>query len=212
MGVLQFQSLSKSLLLKLIDTTVKRFHLMFLLHNFRPFLMKQMIFVPIKKRFPNICRVSKSKNRMNTTLEVVSWFVPSVSFGKSVWLDSQWHENTASGFLKLRDLEKNFTSSSLVLSDCVRCAFASLFSTTVASSLPETLVFEKNQSVLLAPEYTAVTPASYVIVLLRDPSQQCFLPDCNVSVSVSGCRITTWHPFFQIHPYLLWLDFHCHLP
>ena len=56
--------------------------LMFLLHNFRPCLIKQMIFVPIKKRFPNICRVSKSKNRMNTTLERVSRLIPSVSSEK----------------------------------------------------------------------------------------------------------------------------------
>ena len=35
MDVLQFQSLSISLLLKLIDTTCKRFHLMFLLHKMR---------------------------------------------------------------------------------------------------------------------------------------------------------------------------------
>ena len=84
MGVLQFQSLSISLLLKLIDTTVKRFHLMFMHHNFRHCMIKQMIFVRIKKRFPNICWVSKPKNRMNAALETISLFITSVSFGKSV--------------------------------------------------------------------------------------------------------------------------------
>ena len=57
---------------------------MFLFHNFRPCLIKQMIFIPIKRWFPNICQVSKSKNRMNTTLELVSRFITSVSFGKRV--------------------------------------------------------------------------------------------------------------------------------
>ena len=68
-----------SLLLKLIDTTVKRSHLMFLLHKFRPCLIKQMILVTFKKEFPNICWVSNLKNRVNTTLETVSRFVASVS-------------------------------------------------------------------------------------------------------------------------------------
>ena len=52
---------------------------MFLLHNFRPFLINQMILVSIKTRFPNVCRVSKFKNRKNTSLESVSRFVTSVS-------------------------------------------------------------------------------------------------------------------------------------
>ena len=54
MGVLQSQSLRISLLLKLIDTIVKRFHLMLLLLKFRPCLIKQMILVSIKKRYSNI--------------------------------------------------------------------------------------------------------------------------------------------------------------
>ena len=36
---------------------------MFLLHKFRPCLIQQMNFVPIKKRFPNICWVSKFKKQ-----------------------------------------------------------------------------------------------------------------------------------------------------
>ena len=52
-------------------------------------------------------------------------------------------------------------------------------------------VFEKNQNLLLAPEYSALKPASYVILRLRGPSQQCFLVTRNLSVSVIGCRTTT---------------------
>ena len=66
MGVLQFQSLSMSLLLKLIDTIVKRFHFLFLLHKFRSRLSKQVISFSIKKRFRNICRVRESENRFIT--------------------------------------------------------------------------------------------------------------------------------------------------
>ena len=90
---------------------------MFLLHNFRPCLIKQMIFVPTKKRFPNICRVRKSKNRMNATLETVSQFITSVSLGRcfdSIHCGLKTLHHVS---LKLRDLEKNLSSSFLVLSD-----------------------------------------------------------------------------------------------
>ena len=98
-------SLSISLLLELIDTTVKRSHLMFLLHKFRSCLIKQRILVSIKKWFPNICRVRKSKNRKNTTLETISRFVTSVSFGKRVLTRFSVATKTSHQVsLKLRDL------------------------------------------------------------------------------------------------------------
>ena len=71
MGVLQFQSLSLSLLLKFINTSVKRFHFVCLLHEFRSRFSKQMISVSIKKRFRNICRVGESDERFITTQKSV---------------------------------------------------------------------------------------------------------------------------------------------
>ena len=64
MGVLQFQPLSISLLLKFNNASVKRFHFVFLLHEFRTRFSKQMIFVSIKKRFRNICPVRESDERL----------------------------------------------------------------------------------------------------------------------------------------------------
>ena len=49
-GVLQFQSLSTSLLLKLIDTIVERFHFEFLLHQSRSRLSEQVISISLKKK------------------------------------------------------------------------------------------------------------------------------------------------------------------
>ena len=60
MGVLQFQSLSISLLLKFTNANVQRFHFVFLLHEFRSCFSRQMISVSNKKRFRNICRVKES--------------------------------------------------------------------------------------------------------------------------------------------------------
>ena len=49
-SVLQFQYLSISLLLKLIDTAIERSNLMLLSHEFRSCLTGQVIFVAFKKR------------------------------------------------------------------------------------------------------------------------------------------------------------------
>ena len=95
MGVLQFLSLSISLLLKLVDTNVRRSHLMFLLHEFRPCLMKQMIFVSIASGFPTFAGSANLKTE---------WTLFSKRFPDSLlwslsenvfWLDSPWHEKTA---------------------------------------------------------------------------------------------------------------------
>ena len=126
-----------------------------------------MILVSIKKRFPNIYRVSKSKNRMNTTLETFSRFITWVSFGKRVLGMKTPHQV----FLTLRDLEKNLTSSVLVLSD--KLVFVLQF--------------------LLVPVCTVAKPASNVTVPLRGPSRvasQCFLPSRKLSVSTIGCGTT----------------------
>ena len=63
MGILQFQPLIISWLLKFTIDSVKRFHLVFLLQEFRSRFSKQVITVPIKKRFRNIYRVRESEER-----------------------------------------------------------------------------------------------------------------------------------------------------
>ena len=112
---------------------------------------------------------------------------------------SLFNENIASVFLKLSALEMNLTSSSLVLSDqlefVVHLLLSSVLPLRQVSLKP--WVFEKNQSFPLAPVFTAVKLAFYVILHLRSPSLQCFLLSHNLSVSVTGYRTTTWHQFFQ---------------
>ena len=72
--VLQFQSFSMSLLLKLTDAIIERINMVFLLHNFRSCLTEQMIFVTFKKRSSQIRRISVFENR---THELVFWFFAS---------------------------------------------------------------------------------------------------------------------------------------
>ena len=81
MGVLQFQSLSISLSLKLIDTIVKRFHFVFLIQKFSSRLSKQMISVTIKKRFRNICQVAESDESFITPKNVLMSLGKIVSIG-----------------------------------------------------------------------------------------------------------------------------------
>ena len=133
MSVLQFQSLIISLLLELIHTTVKRTRLRscFICSDLT-WLIKQMILVSIKKRFPNICRVSKFKNRMNTTLESVSQFVTSVSFGKSVLTQFTVARKRRIKFpwdfeISRRTYHQAFSSS--VMSLCLLCICFSLLYT-----------------------------------------------------------------------------------
>ena len=71
-SILQFQSLSVSLLLKLTGTAIERSNLVFLFHKFRSCVTEQVIFITYKKRPSQIRRVSVFENR---TLELVSWFV-----------------------------------------------------------------------------------------------------------------------------------------
>ena len=91
---------------------------------------------------------------MNTTLETVSRFITSVSFGKRVLTRfSVARKHCIKFHLKLRDLEKNLSSSFLVQSD----------------QLVLVLHFS------LVPVYTVEQPASYVIVRLRGPSRVAML-------------------------------------
>ena len=84
MGVLQFQSLSTSLQLKFIDASVKTFHFVFLLHEFRSCSSKQKISVSIKKRFRNICRVGESEERFITPKNLL------MSQGKILFIEKRF--------------------------------------------------------------------------------------------------------------------------
>ena len=86
MDVLQFESLSINLLLKFINTSVKRFHCVFPLHEFRSRFSKQMISVSIKKRLRNICRVRESDERFITPKILLMSSGKFVSIGKCVLL------------------------------------------------------------------------------------------------------------------------------
>ena len=148
--------------------------------------------------FPTFAGSANLKNRMNTTLDTVSRFVTSVSFGKtcsdSIHIDMKTLHQVS---LKLRDLEKNLSSSFLVLSDMLVFVVHLLLTSVhtphqVSPILQES---EKNGSSIflvqsdklvlflhfpLVPVYTVVWPASYVIARLRGPSRaasQCFLPN-----------------------------------
>ena len=193
---------------------------MFLLHKFRPCLIKQMILVSIKKWFPKICRVGISTNRMNTTLETVSRFVTSVcrkTCSDSIHCGTKTsHE----GSLKQRDLETNLSSSFFVWSDklvfVVHLLLASVHTPHQVSLILQdsekngasSFLVQSDKLVLvhhfpLVPVYTVVKPASYVIARLRSPSgaaSQCSLPYRRLSVPMIGCRTTVWHQFPQYHP------------
>ena len=95
------------MLLKLIDTIVKRFHLMFLFHKSSSRLSKQLIFISFKKRFPTICRVSERMLGANGRYVVrragCAVTVTGESFellrGVSPQLDAAW--GTASARMKM---------------------------------------------------------------------------------------------------------------
>ena len=112
--------------------------------------------------------------------------------------------------LKLRDLEKNLSSSFLVLSDeLVFVVHLLLVSVHIPHQVSPILhdsekngsssfLIQSDKLVLflhfpLVPVYTVVKPASYVIARLRGPSRavsQCFLPNRKLNVSMIGCRTT----------------------
>ena len=114
MGILQLHSLSISSLLKFINASVKRFHFVLLLHEFRSRFSEQVICIPIEKRFSNTCRVRESEER----------FVVVMSSGQIRPCRKMCLVSTDSGLKTLRqvslflsDLEMNWTSSLLVPSD-----------------------------------------------------------------------------------------------
>ena len=112
--------------------------------------------------------------------------------------------------LKLRDLEKNFSSSFLVLSDklvfVMHLLLASVHTPHQVSPILQDSEKNGSSSFLvqsdklllclhfpLVPVYTVVWPASHVIARLRGPSRaasQCFLPNRKLNVSMIGCRTT----------------------
>ena len=89
--------------------------------------------------------------------------------------------------LKFWVFEMNLTSSSLVLSDQLVFVVHLLLSSVqpLHQVSLKLCVFEMSPSLLLAPEYTAVKPASHA--------------------SVTGCKTTTWHQFSKfIHIFSGW--------
>ena len=104
---------------------------------------KQMISVSIKKRFRNICQVRESDERFCCTQKLVDVLWKNPLYRKLI-LDSTYNglKNNATGFLYLSDLEMNWTSSFLVLSDKLALVL----------------------HLLLAPEGTVVKPAGHEVV------------------------------------------------
>ena len=84
MGVLQFQSLSKSLLLKFTDTIINRFNLVFLLHLFRPCLTEQMNFIAIQVEISQHLP-GQSPARQKTKHERTSMLVPDSAEPAPSW-------------------------------------------------------------------------------------------------------------------------------
>ena len=163
MGVLKFQSLSVGLLLKLNDTAIARSNLMFLLHKFRPCLIKQMILIAFKKRSSQFWWMSTFKNR---TLEPVSrfvalWWKHCIRFPRRSWLLRWiWHQALSSWVISLS------TSCTCPLSSVLLLLLVSLK--------------------LWFFTYTVLRPAFFVILHLQDPSLQCFQLNHHRSVSSIG--------------------------
>ena len=82
MDVLQFQSLSMSLLLDLIDTIVKRFHFVFLLHEFKSRFSKQVISVPSRRDFATFAGLENLMKRFFTPQNLLMSERKTCSIGK----------------------------------------------------------------------------------------------------------------------------------
>ena len=181
-GVLQFQSLSVSLLPKFLNTTVERSHLMSLLHKFKPCLIEQMILVSIKKRFPNTSPVSKFE-------DIVAW------------------EHCIRFPLKLRSLETNLSSNFLFLSDKFDVPLHSLLPSVHSlhqvslklwdswkiGSLSFFVQSDKLELVLhflVVPAHTSVKPAFSAFARHQGPNRaQCFLPTHKLNMSLIGALL-----------------------
>ena len=148
MGVLQFQSLRISLLPMLTNTIVKRFHLMFLLHQFGSCLGEQVIPVSIKKRFRNFRGARISENRFIAC----SLKHQQVALSRKTRLDSTFSNVKTMQQVSVcpwkSDLETNWTSSLLLQSDKL-------------AILPH---------LLLAPMNTVVKPAEHDFVRCKSAS------------------------------------------
>ena len=91
---------------------------MFPLHEFRSSFSKQVISVPIKKRFRNICRVRESEGRFIPQKKTVD-VLRENPLCRKTFLDSNYFcsKTTRQVSLYVSDLEMNWTSSFLVQSD-----------------------------------------------------------------------------------------------
>ena len=184
---------------------------MLLLHKLRPCLIKQMILVSIKKRCLNICRgqqiLKQNEHCSRNGFQVRYFSLFRKTCSDSIHCGTETLHQVS---LKRRDLEKNLSSSFLVLSDklvfVVHLLVASVHTLHQVSLILEdsekngssSFLIQSDELVLvlhfpLVPVYTVVKPASYVIVRLRGLSRvasQCFLANRKLNVSMIGFRTT----------------------
>ena len=92
---MHFQSPNISLLMKFTNASVKRFHFVFLLHEFRSHFSKQTISVFIKKRFRNICGDRESDERFITPKNLLMSEEKSPLSEKASRFNQFWLENNA---------------------------------------------------------------------------------------------------------------------
>ena len=134
--------------LKFTNASVKRFHFVFLLREFRSRFSKHVISTAIKKRFRNIYRVREAEQRFIAPKKPVD-VLRKLGLYREMCLDS-----TCSGLKTLRqvtlylsDLEMNWTSSFLVQSDKLAIVL----------------------HLLLAPPGTVVKPAEHEVARRQSP-------------------------------------------
>ena len=147
MGVLQLQPLSTSLLLKFDNTSVKRFHFVFQLHESRSRFSKHIISVPIKRSFRNICGVRESEERFTYSQTPVDVLKENPLYLKKC-LDSTYSglKSTRQVSLYLSDLQMNWTSSFLFvinLRSFCTCSSLGLSELLVFGEMPVILVLSK---------------------------------------------------------------------
>ena len=163
---------------------------MFLLQKFRPRLIKQMILVSIKKRFPNICWVSNSKkqnehhSRNGFPIRYFGLFRKTCS--DSIQCGMKTLRQVS---LELPDLEKNLTSSFLALSDKLVLGVHVLLAS-VHTPHPVSLILQDSETT--GPSSFLVQSDKLVLVLKslslssKYSGEASILRNCSSSRSESG--------------------------
>ena len=198
---------------------------MFLLHNFRPCLIKQMIFVPIQERA--FLTFAGSEN-LKTEWALLSKRFPgsvitSVSFGKRVLtrFTVAW-KHCIRYSLKLRDLEQNLViklSRLWVINLCSLCICFSLLYTLptrfpwyfrIPRRIDPSNFLVQSDKLVLGPSFSS---RSWIYSgeagILRNCSssrvrvgrrRNDFCRIVRWMFQWIGCRTTVWHQFPQYHP------------